>query len=110
MPRGKTNGGWVAGSVVHAIVLTFALVGFLGCCTWGGDLISLPSGVLLRIENQTGLPLEAEAHYTRAGHPVRLTTRTLDASGPEAIETILATHATVVTVTVRIGEIGRAHV
>ena len=104
MPRGKSNRGWAVESAVRATVLTFALAGFVGCNTWETDLISLPAGVLLRIENRTGLPLEAEASYVSAEQSVRLTTRTLDASGPEAVESILATQATVVTVTVRVGE------
>ncbi len=107
MARGIVNRGSVIESAIRMIglasVLAFALVGLSGGCTCETNLIPLPSGVVMRIENQTGLPLEAEASFINAEKSVRQTSRTLGASGPEAIESILATEATVVTVTVRVG-------
>ncbi len=85
--------GWVKRSV-----LVLALAAFAGGaeCPVTPPMSDMgepsPGGIVtLRIENQSGVPVIATARYTIDDTDVRETVRKLDASGTDAIATVLAT-------------------
>ena len=59
-------------------------------------------GLVLRLENQSGLPAEVVIAFEATGQPTRDSRRLLAASGPEATQTLLWTQADRVSVTARV--------